>query len=408
MEARPASISRGPSPRPPPRTPTPARPRKELNDSEASAQEPASRPRRWRSRRLRCPGPDRVRLGRHHSGGGGAAAKPPATSSATARASCSPPAPPRRRTPWTSGCRPTRRPARTPRSTTSRPAPAPASPRSSRARPPSRAPTRRSSPTRSPSRKKVCKGGQAHQPADGRRPDRGRLQRPRRRRPGAGRPDAWRKIFDSKITKWNDPAIKKLNPGAKLPDPKIQAFHRSDESGTTDNFTKYLKAAAPAAWKHEPAKTWDGKGGQAASGSSGVASQVKQTSGAICYFELSYATAGKIPTAKLDTGAKAPVEATVGQRLQGDLRGQAGRQGRRPRPEAELHHQGRRRLPDHPGDVRDRLRQGQQDRDAGRHQVLPDLHRQQGRPERPQRRWATPRCPTEIADKVRTTVATIS
>lgn len=53
------------------------------------------------------------------------------------------------------------------------------------------------------------------------------------------------KIFDSKITKWNDPAIKKLNPGAKLPDLKIQAFHRSDDSGTTDNFTKYLKARPP-------------------------------------------------------------------------------------------------------------------------------------------------------------------
>jgi phosphate transport system substrate-binding protein len=118
-------------------------------------------------------------------------------------------------------------------------------------------------------------------------------------------------IFDAKITNWNDPAIKKLNPGAKLPDLKIQAFHRSDDSGTTDNFTKYLKGAAPKDWAHEPAKTWDGKGGQAASGSSGVSSQVKQTSGAISYFELSYATSGKIPTAKLNTGAKAPVEATV-------------------------------------------------------------------------------------------------
>ncbi|MFE1176988.1 phosphate ABC transporter substrate-binding protein PstS [Streptomyces sp. NPDC058773] len=116
-------------------------------------------------------------------------------------------------------------------------------------------------------------------------------------------------IFDSKITKWNDPAIKELNPGAKLPDLKIQAFHRSDDSGTTDNFTKYLKAAGD--WKHEPAKKWEGAGGQAASGSAGVSSQVKQTSGAISYFELSYATAGKIATAKLNTGAKAPVEATV-------------------------------------------------------------------------------------------------
>lgn len=118
-------------------------------------------------------------------------------------------------------------------------------------------------------------------------------------------------IFDSKITKWDDAAIKKLNPDAKLPDLKIQAFHRSDESGTTDNFTKYLKAAAPDAWPHEPGKAWEGKGGQAASGSSGVSSQVGQTNGAISYFELSYATSAKLKTVKLDTGAKAPVEATV-------------------------------------------------------------------------------------------------
>ncbi|MCZ0993974.1 phosphate ABC transporter substrate-binding protein PstS [Streptomyces noursei] len=119
------------------------------------------------------------------------------------------------------------------------------------------------------------------------------------------------KIFDSQITNWNDAAIKKLNPGAKLPDLKIQAFHRSDDSGTTDNFTKYLKAASGGAWKHEPGKKWEGTGGQAASGSAGVSSQVKQTSGAISYFELSYATSGKIPTVKINTGAKVPVEATV-------------------------------------------------------------------------------------------------
>ncbi|QKV93493.1 phosphate ABC transporter substrate-binding protein PstS [Streptomyces sp. NA02950] len=119
------------------------------------------------------------------------------------------------------------------------------------------------------------------------------------------------KIFDSKITKWNDPAIQKLNKDAKLPSLKIQAFHRSDESGTTDNLTKYFKAAAPSAWPHEPGKAWEGKGGQSADGSSGVSSQVKQVSGAISYFELSYATANSIKTVDLDTGASAPVQATV-------------------------------------------------------------------------------------------------
>lgn len=118
------------------------------------------------------------------------------------------------------------------------------------------------------------------------------------------------KIFDSKITNWNDAAIAKLNPDAKLPDLKIQAFHRSDESGTTDNFTKYLIAASPANWKYEGGKAWQAKGGQSASGSSGVAQQVKQTSGAISYMELSYAKDGITPVT-IDTGASAPVEATV-------------------------------------------------------------------------------------------------
>ncbi|MEU8606015.1 phosphate ABC transporter substrate-binding protein PstS [Streptomyces parvulus] len=118
------------------------------------------------------------------------------------------------------------------------------------------------------------------------------------------------KIFDSKITNWNDAAIAKLNPDAKLPDLKIQAFHRSDESGTTDNFTKYLKAAAPEDWKYEGGKSWEAKGGQSAQGSSGLASQVKQTSGSISYFELSYAKEG-IKTVDVKTAAAEPVKATV-------------------------------------------------------------------------------------------------
>ncbi|WP_405841470.1 phosphate ABC transporter substrate-binding protein PstS [Streptomyces sp. NBC_01518] len=114
------------------------------------------------------------------------------------------------------------------------------------------------------------------------------------------------KIFDSKITKWNDPAIKALNKSATLPDLKIQAFHRSDESGTTDNFTKYLIATTPANWKYSGGKAWQAKGGQSAAGSAGVAAGVKQTSGAIGYFELSYVGDGVKPVS-IDTGASAPV-----------------------------------------------------------------------------------------------------
>ncbi|MFF7358751.1 MULTISPECIES: phosphate ABC transporter substrate-binding protein PstS [Streptomyces] len=117
------------------------------------------------------------------------------------------------------------------------------------------------------------------------------------------------KIFDSKIKNWNDPAIKKLNPSAKLPDLKIQAFHRSEDSGTTDNFTKYLIATTPANWKYSGGKAWQAQGGQAASGSAGVAQGVKQNSGAIGYFELSYAK--DINTVSIATGAKAPVKPSV-------------------------------------------------------------------------------------------------
>jgi phosphate transport system substrate-binding protein len=118
------------------------------------------------------------------------------------------------------------------------------------------------------------------------------------------------KIFNNQITTWNDPAIKKLNPGAKLPNTKVQAFHRSDESGTTDNFTKYLKAAAPNDWKYSGGKAWQAKGGQSATGSAGLAQQVRQTPGAISYFELSYAGSG-MHTVRVKTRASQPVDATV-------------------------------------------------------------------------------------------------
>ncbi|MDW4911099.1 phosphate ABC transporter substrate-binding protein PstS [Streptomyces sp. ADMS] len=117
------------------------------------------------------------------------------------------------------------------------------------------------------------------------------------------------KIFDSKIKNWDDAAIKALNPTATLPNLKIQPFHRSDESGTTDNFTKYLIAAAPDNWKYEGGKAWQAEGGQSAPQSSGVAQQVKATEGAIGYFELSYAK--DMSTVSLDTGAATPVKATI-------------------------------------------------------------------------------------------------
>ncbi|RAJ39819.1 phosphate transport system substrate-binding protein [Kitasatospora sp. SolWspMP-SS2h] len=119
------------------------------------------------------------------------------------------------------------------------------------------------------------------------------------------------KIFDSQITKWNDPAIAALNPGVTLPDAAIQAIHRSDDSGTTANLTGYLAKAGGGAWKYPAAKTWAGQGGQSANGSAGVAAQVKQVKNSISYVELSYAQTNKLTSALINTGAAKPVEATA-------------------------------------------------------------------------------------------------
>lgn len=120
--------------------------------------------------------------------------------------------------------------------------------------------------------------------------------------------DVMADIFNGKITKWNDPAIAKLNSGASLPDKDIKVFFRSDESGTTENFTKYLQAAAPSKWTAEPGKKWTGKG-EGKEKSAGVATAVKSTEGGITYAEWSYAKDNKLGIAKVDTGA-GPVELT--------------------------------------------------------------------------------------------------
>ena len=116
-------------------------------------------------------------------------------------------------------------------------------------------------------------------------------------------------IYSGTITKWNDPKIVAANSGVTLPDATIAAFHRSDSSGTTDNWTKYLAAAAPADWKYDHAKDWKAPGGQGAKGSDGVASAVKQTPNSIGYIELSFAQSQSLPAAWVDNGGGA-IEAT--------------------------------------------------------------------------------------------------
>ncbi|HEY3005995.1 MAG TPA: phosphate ABC transporter substrate-binding protein PstS [Kribbellaceae bacterium] len=112
------------------------------------------------------------------------------------------------------------------------------------------------------------------------------------------------KVFQGTIKTWNDAAIAKLNPGAKLPAAPIAVFFRSDESGTTENFTKYLAAAGGGAWKGEPAKKWTGAGAGKEK-SSGVTEAVKTTKNSITYSEWSYAVDAKLGVAQIDTGAGA-------------------------------------------------------------------------------------------------------
>ncbi|MGI6797230.1 phosphate ABC transporter substrate-binding protein PstS [Gordonia sihwensis] len=111
------------------------------------------------------------------------------------------------------------------------------------------------------------------------------------------------KIFDSKIARWNDPAIAALNPGVKLPATAIVPVHRSDSSGTTDNFTRYLNTAAPADWPYEHSKEWAGHGGSGASKSTGVGDTVKKTEGSISYVEWGFATENELSVAAVDFGA---------------------------------------------------------------------------------------------------------
>lgn len=117
------------------------------------------------------------------------------------------------------------------------------------------------------------------------------------------------KIFQGTIKTWNDPAIAKLNPGAKLPSANISVFFRSDESGTTENFAKYLSAAGAGAWTGKPAKKWTGTGAGKEK-SAGVAEGVKSTKNSITYVEWSYAIDNKLGIAQIDTGA-GPVELTA-------------------------------------------------------------------------------------------------
>jgi phosphate transport system substrate-binding protein len=105
-------------------------------------------------------------------------------------------------------------------------------------------------------------------------------------------------IFLGKIKKWNDPAIAKVSGNTGLPGTNITVCHRSDESGTTKNFTQFLADYSPE-WKSGPGvdKTVKWPVGTGAKGNDGVAGCVKQTDGAVGYVEQAYALQNNFTTA---------------------------------------------------------------------------------------------------------------
>jgi phosphate transport system substrate-binding protein len=107
-------------------------------------------------------------------------------------------------------------------------------------------------------------------------------------------------IFSGAIANWNDPAIAATNPDATLPDLAITPVHRSDDSGTTENFTDYLGAVAPDVWTFEADGVWPIEGGEAAQGTSGVVDAVTNGTGTIGYADAS--RAGDLGTVAVQVG----------------------------------------------------------------------------------------------------------
>jgi phosphate transport system substrate-binding protein len=111
------------------------------------------------------------------------------------------------------------------------------------------------------------------------------------------------KIFNGAITTWNDPAIAALNAGTNLPPTPIHVVFRSDQSGTTDNFQKYLDAASDGAWGKGSGKTFNGGVGEGASGNEGTSAAIQNTDGAVTYNEWSFAQQRKLNMAHIVTSA---------------------------------------------------------------------------------------------------------
>jgi phosphate transport system substrate-binding protein len=118
-------------------------------------------------------------------------------------------------------------------------------------------------------------------------------------------------IYMGTITKWNDPAIVKLNPSLKLPDARIAVVHRADSSGTSFGFTNYLsKVNTDWAQKYKFGTTVDWPVGVGGKGNEGVSAFVQRLPNAIGYVEIAYANSNHMTTVKLQNADGKFVDAT--------------------------------------------------------------------------------------------------
>jgi phosphate transport system substrate-binding protein len=110
-------------------------------------------------------------------------------------------------------------------------------------------------------------------------------------------------IFNGQINMWNDGAIALQNLGVQLPNEPIQVIFRGDESGTTDNFQKYLDTASKGTWGFPAGRKFNGGVGQPAVGNDGAADTVKNTEGAVTYLAWSFAQTHSLNVASIITSA---------------------------------------------------------------------------------------------------------
>ncbi|OBG26783.1 phosphate ABC transporter substrate-binding protein PstS [Mycobacterium alsense] len=111
------------------------------------------------------------------------------------------------------------------------------------------------------------------------------------------------KIFNGTITKWDDPAIKALNGGNSFPSTPIHVVFRSDKSGTTANFQKYLDGASDGAWGKGTGEMFNGGVGEGESGNNGTSAALQNTDGSITYNEWSFAVGKQLHMAQIITSA---------------------------------------------------------------------------------------------------------